>query len=456
MSENVALERVEKLLDDGSFVELGALVKARTTDFSLKEQAEPSDGVITGYGQIEGNPVYIYSQNREVLGGTIGEMHAKKIAALYDKALRSHAPVIGLIDCGGFRLQESVDALDAFGKILEKQIVCSGKLLMISGVFGVCAGGMTMVPALGDFTFMTKDAEMFVNAPHAVTDNASMARNPAPTAYQNEESGLAEMLETEDDVIEKIRSLVLMLEDAEYGACSESDLNRFIDAGRVAEHMDTRALLRECADGGEFIEICPDFHSEMVTGFLRLNGILVGVAGNAPALFDERGELIRELDKGLSAGGCAKAARMIRYCARAALPVLTVSAADGFTRVEDTEKYLPTSLADMMRALASLTEGRVGLIIGDTYGSAYVAMNARPLESGSSMILAWDGVKVGMMEAEKAANILFAKDEEGERQASAYESRQNSVWAAAARGSVDAVIDPLETRKHLIMAFSML
>ncbi len=456
MAENIALQRVEKLLDAGSFVEIGALVRSRATDFTLSEGTEPSDGVITGYGQIGGIPVYVYSQDREVLNGTIGEMHAKKIADLYDKAMRSGAPVIGMIDSGGVRLQESVDALDAFAGVLEKQIACSEDLLTISGIFGFCAGGLTMIPALSDFAFMTRDAQMFVNSPHSITDNASMARNPDPAGYQDEVAGLAEVLDTEDDVIAKIRSLVIMLEDEEYGGCSESELNRFIAADRIAEHTDTRSLMAECADNGEFIEICPACHPEMVTGFMRLNGITVGAVGNAPALFDDSGEMTMELDKGLSAGGCEKAAALIGYCVRAGLPVLTVAAADGFARVEETERHLPRAMADMMRGLASLTEARVGLIIGDTYGSAYIAMNARPLWAGSSMILAWDNVKVGMMEAEKAANILFAKDEADERKASSYEAKQNSVWSAAARGSVDAVIDPRETRKHLIMAFSML
>ncbi len=456
MAENKAMQRVNKLLDAGSFVELGAQVKARTTDFTLKEQSEPSDGVITGYGQIGGNPVYIYSQNRGVLNGTMGEMHAKKIADLYDKAVRTGAPVIGLIDCGGFRLQESVDALDAFGRVLEKQIGCAGKLLMISGVLGACAGGMTMVPALSDFAFMSKDAQLFVNAPHAVTDNKSMARDPDPASYQDRVAGLAEVLDSEEDVIEKIRSLVMMLEENCYGSCSESELNRFIDADRIREHTDTRLLLRECADGGEFLEISPNCHPEMVTGFMRLNGMLVGVAGNAPFLLDENGEVVKDLGKGLTSGGCTKAASLIHYCSNRSIPVLTVSAADGFATVEDTERSLPQSLEIMMHALARTTAARVGLIIGDTYGSAYVAMNIRPLWEGSSMFLAWDSVKIGMMEAEKAANILFTKDAEGERKAASYESRQNSVWSAAARGSIDAVIDPRETRKHLIMAFSML
>lgn len=233
MAENKAWERLNKLLDDGSFVELGAYVSARSTDFSLKNQAEPSDGVITGYGQIGGIPVFVYSQNRAVLNGTMGEMHAKKIAALYDRAMRRKSPVIGLIDCGGFRLEESVDALDGFGGVLAKQMESVEKLLTISGVFGVCAGGMTMIPAMSDFTFMTASADMFVNAPHTITDNTVMAREFAASDFQNTVSGRAEVLETEDEVIARIRLLVSLFEDAVYGCCDMAELNRYVTSGKI-------------------------------------------------------------------------------------------------------------------------------------------------------------------------------------------------------------------------------
>ena len=456
MGKNIALERIEKLLDDGSFVEIGAYVTARLTDFTLKPQAEASDGVITGYGQIEGNPVFVYSQNRQVLNGTMGEMHAKKIADLYDKAGRSGAPVIGMLDCGGFRLQESVDALDAFGQVLAKQMEYSGEVLQISGVFGNCAGGMTMVPALSDFAFMTKEANLFVNPPHTITDNAAMARELNVAAFQNESAGQVEVLESEDEVIEKIRRMILLLEDQEYGSCDASELNRYVACGKIVENTDTRALLKECADQMDFVEIRPAYCPEMVTGFLRLNGIVVGAVGNAAALYDEEGNVTKELAKGLTAGGCEKAAEFIEFCNCASIPVLTVSAADGFAPVEENEKALPRAMASMMRALADQWEARVNLIIGDTYGSAYVAMNTKSLCGASGMTFAWENAKVGMMEAEKAANILFAQDEAKEKQTAAYEGKQNSVWSAAARGSVDAVIEPKDTRKHLITAFAML
>lgn len=453
MEECMARKRIDGLLDEGSFVELGALLTARITDFTLKPNREPSDGVITGYGQIDGNPVFVYSQNRDVLNGTMGEMHAKKIADLYDRAMKTGAPVIGMIDCGGFRLQESVDALDGFGKVLAKQVEAGGCCLQISAVFGTCAGGMTMVPALSDFTFMTKDAQMFVNAPHTISDNPKLARDFSSGQFQNEVSGQAEVLDTEEEVLSKIRELVLMLTDDTYGCCEEEELNRLI----TPTEGDTRALLRECADGHLFTEVYGGYHPEMVTGFMKLNGIRIGVVGNVSALYDENGEKTGELPKGLTSGGCKKAAKFLRYCACADIPILTVTSADGFAPLEDTEKELPAALAELVKAFSEAWVSKINLIVGDTYGSAYLAMNAKTI-GGTDMVFAWDGIKIGMMEAEKAANILAADaDAAGrERQAAEYEKRQNSVEAAAARGCVDAIIAPESTRKHLIMAFSML
>ena len=453
MAECLALKRVHTLLDEGSFVELGALATARITDFTLKQMKEPSDGVITGYGQIEGNPVFIYSQNRDVLNGTMGEMHAKKIADLYDKAYKAGAPVIGLIDCGGFRLQESVDALDGFGKVLEKQVNASGCCLQISAVLGNCSGGMTLVPALSDFVFMTRDAQMYVNAPHTLTDNPKLARDFQCGQFQNEVSGQAEVLDTEEEVLAKIRELVLALVDDTYGCCGEEELNRYV----TAKAGDTRALLKECADGRLFTEVYGSYNPEMVTGFLKLNGIRIGVVGNASALFDEKGEKTADLPNGLTAGGCKKAAKFVRFCNENDLPVLTVTAADGFAPLENTEKELPAALAELVKAFSESWASKVNLIIGDTYGTAYTSMNAKAI-GGANMVFAWEGVKIGMMKAEKAANILAADGDcaERERQAAEYETLQNSVESAAARGSVDAVIPPESTRKHLIMAFSML
>ena len=216
-------------------------------------------------------------------------------------------------------------------------------------------------------------------------------------------------------------------------------------------------MLAECADD-KFLEIRPDYAPEMVTGFLTLNGILVGAVANADALYDEKGEKTADLADGLTVDGCEKAAAFVAFCNDCEIPLLTVTAADGFAAVEQTEKGLPQAIAKLVK---SYHDGgfnsKVNLIMGDTYGSAYVAMGARSI-SDADMVFAWDDAKVGMMEAEKVANILFAAEGEKatEKQAAAYEGKQNAVTSAAARGSVDAVIAPAQTRKHLIMAFSML
>lgn len=454
MAESIALTRIRELLDEGSFVEVGAFVSARITDFTLKADQQPSDGVITGYGQIDGNPVFVYSQNRDVLNGTMGEMHAKKIADLYDLAEKTAAPVIALLDCGGFRLQESVDALDAFGRVLAKQTSVSDSVVQICGILGNCSGGLTMIPALSDFAFMTRDAQMFVNAPHTITDDPGLARGFEAGKYQNEISGRAEVLDTEAEVLKKIRELVIMLSEDSYGICDEAGLNRYISGAAIA-NRDTRALLAECADD-VFVELRSAYYPEMVTGLMRLNGMRVGVIGNASALYDEKGEKTTQLPTGLTAGGCKKAAEFLEFCDTQQIPVLTVTAADGFDKSAATEEGLPAALAALIKEFSlSDWNTKINLIIGDTYGSAYLAMNAKAI-GGAALTLAWEDVKVGMMEAEKAANILFAKDPEQAKKAAAYEKRQNSVQSAAARGSVDLIIDPKQTRKHLIMAFSML
>jgi len=443
MADNLALARIEKLLDEGSFVEIGALISAKQTDFSLKNYGEPSDGVITGYGLIDSNPVFVYSQNREVLGGTVGEMHAKKIAGIYDRARQKGAPVIGFIDSGGFRLQESVDALDAFGSLIVSKTREAYDRLQICAVFGNCAGGLSLIPALSDFSFMTKNANMFVNSPQTITDNSEMARDFSSCDYQAKESGSAQVFDTEDELIAHIRKLVIMLSSDDYGCCDLQELNRLVES-QSPQNLDTRKLISEIADNCDFIEYRPEFRPEMVTGIMRINGLRVAVIGNAP-----------DRCKGLTANGCMKAAEFLNVAIEANLPVLTIVAAEGFEPVEDNERHLARALSELVRKFSRLEAGKVNLIAGDVYGSAYSAMTASPDPNSIDLTFAWNNVKIGMMEAEKAVNILFDEDADRAKVLSDYENKQNSVYSAAARGCVDAVIEPEETRKHLIMAFSI-
>ena len=211
-TENAASARIASLLDAGSFVEIGGAVTARSTDFNMQEKDTPADGVITGYGVIDGNLVYVYSQDATVLNGAIGEMHAKKIASIYDMAMKMGAPVIGLVDCAGFRLQEATDALEAFGNLYLKQSMASGVIPQITAIFGTCGGGLALVPALTDFTFMeASDAKLFMNSPNAIPGNEISKLDTSSAEYQSEKSGLVDVVGTEAEILENIRALICML-----------------------------------------------------------------------------------------------------------------------------------------------------------------------------------------------------------------------------------------------------
>ena len=210
-AQSLASKRIASLLDENSFVEIGSCVTARNTDFNLSEKETPSDGVITGYGVIDGSLVYVYSQDASVLNGTIGEMHAKKIVRLYDLAMKTGAPVIGLVDCAGLRLQEATDALNAFGEIYTKQVMASGVIPQITGIFGTCGGGLAIVPALTDFTFMEeKSGKLFVNSPNALEGNEISKCDTSSAKYQSEEAGLVDVLGSEDEILAQMRQLSLI------------------------------------------------------------------------------------------------------------------------------------------------------------------------------------------------------------------------------------------------------
>ena len=290
-STSKARQRIEALLDENSFVEIGALVSARATDFNLKQLDTPSDGVITGYGVINDNLVYVYSQDASVMNGTIGEMHAKKIANLYDMALKMGAPVIGLIDSAGLRLQEATDALNAFGEIYMKQSMASGVIPQITAIFGTCGGGLAVIPTLTDFTFMEeKDAKLFVNAPNTLDGNSTAKCDTASAKFQSEEAGIVDFVGAEAELFGQIRDLVSYLpanneEEADYAACDD-DLNRAC-AQAAAGAKDAVIALSDIADDGVFVEVKKAYAKDMVVGFLKLNGMTESLAGNILELIND-------------------------------------------------------------------------------------------------------------------------------------------------------------------------
>ena len=463
MSSNnasLAMQRIAKLVDETSFMEIGSLVTARSTDFNLSAQKAPSDGVIIGHGLIEGNLVFVYSQDASVLNGTIGEMHAKKIASVYDMAMKMGAPVIGLIDCAGIRLQESVDALDGFGQIYAKEVAASGVIPQISAVFGNCGGGLSVLPALSDFAFIEeKKGRVFVNSPDAVDGNRIEKCDTGCASYQSEESGCIDGIGSEDEILAQIRQLVVMLPSNNEGDVYTEDCND--DLNRACESMDAmigdpRYLLSELSDGHVFFETKRDYAKDMVTGFVKLNGMTVGAVANCTEVYDAEGNKTESYEAVLSAKGCDKAAEFVQFCDAFSIPVLTLTNVSGFCTCKCSEKKLAKALARMTYAFANANCAKVNLITGTAFGSPYVFMNSKSI--GADLVYAWDNAKIGMMDSNLAAKIMYpeANADELAVKASEYDALQSSVASAAARGQVDLIVEPADTRKYLVAAFEML
>ncbi len=459
-NDSLAMQRILKLVDENSFMEIGSLVTARNTDFNLANTDTPSDGVIIGHGLVDGSLVFVYSQDASVLNGTIGEMHAKKIASVYDMAMKMGAPVIGFIDCAGMRLQESVDALDGFGQIYAKEVEASGVVPQISAVFGNCGGGLAVVPALSDFAFMeTTKGKVFVNSPNAIDGNRVDKCDTSAAKFQSEETGCIDGVGTEDEIIAQIRELVTMLplnnEGDVYTEECVDDLNRACASMDVMKG-DARYLLTEISDSNIFFETKADYAKDMVTGFIKLNGMTVGAVANCTEIHDEEGKVAEKFDAVLSARGCEKAAEFIKFCDAFEIPVLSLTNVTGFKASMCSERRLAKALAHMTAAFADATCPKVNLIVGDAFGSAYVTMNSKAI--GADMVYAWPETKVGMMDAALAAKIMYAdaSADELEKKAAEYEKLQSNVMAAARRGYVDLIIEPADTRKYLVAAFEML
>ena len=459
-TENSASRRIATLLDEGSFVEIGGAVTARSTTFNLQEKAAPSDGVITGYGVIDGNLVYVYSQDADVLGGALGEMHAKKIARIYDMAMKMGAPVIGLIDCAGLRLQEATDALEAFGSLYHKQALASGVIPQVTAIFGMCGGGLAVVPGLTDFTFMeAKDGKLFVNSPNALEGNEISKCNTASAEYQSKTAGLVDGIGAEAEILGQIRDLVCMLpanneDDMSYEECTD-DLNRICaDIANASE--DTAIALAQIADNQILVETKKDYAKEMVTGFIRLNGMTVGVVANRSKVYNAEAEVEAEFDSVLTVDGCKKATDFVNFCDAFSIPVLTLTNVTGFAATVESEKNMASAVAKLTYAFANATVPKVNVIVGKAFGSAYVSMNSKSL--GADLVYAWPTAEIGMMDAKLAAQIMYA-DADAEtlnEKAAEYKELQSSPNSAAARGYVDAIIEPADTRKYVIGAFEML
>ncbi len=455
-----ASQRITALLDDNSFVEIGAGVTARATDFNLKPAETPSDGVLTGYGLIDGRLVYVYSQDASVLGGSVGEMHAKKIVNLYNLAMKTGAPVIALVDSAGFRLQEAADALSAFGEIYLKQTLASGVIPQITAVLGSCGGGLAVLCGLSDFTFMeSKKARLFVNAPNALDGNSVDKCDTSGASFQSEEAGTVDVVAEEGELLAQIRRLVALLpsnnEDADADVECTDDLNREVP-GLEGCAGDTAAALTFLADDNDFFEVKGAYAKEMVTGFLRLNGTTVGAVANRSEILDEEGKAASKLDNVLTPEGCEKAADFVNFCDAFEIPVLTLTNVKGYKADKCAEKRMAKAAAKLTGAFADATVPKVNVVVGSAFGSAFVTMNSKAI--GADMTYAWQDARIGTMDATLAAKILCDGQDAGQIDACAasYDALQNNAASAVRRGFVDQIIEPAQTRKYLISAFEML
>ena len=455
-----ASQRIEALLDANSFVEIGALVTARATDFNMKQNETPSDGVVTGYGVIDGNPVYVYSQDASVMNGSVGEMHAKKITKLYDLAMKTGAPVIGLIDSAGLRLQEATDALNAFGEIYMKQTLASGVIPQITAIFGSCGGGLGLFPTLTDFTFMEeKSAKLFVNAPNALDGNNITKCDSSSAKFQAEESGIVDVVADEATILTQIRELIGFLPANNEDTCAfeecTDDLNR-VNAELANCVGDTSVALSILADDNNFFEVKADYAKSMVTGFIRLNGNTVGCVANRTEVCDEEGKAVEKFDAVLTKKGCEKAADFVNFCDAFGIPVLTLTNVKGYEATMCSEKGIAKAAAKLTYAFANATVPKVNVIIGKAYGTAYTVMNSKAI--GADITMAWPTAEIGTMDAKLASKIMY----EGQgadvidAKAAEYAALQTSVTSAAKRGYVDQVVEAADTRKYVIGAFEML
>ena len=461
-----ARERILSLLDDNSFVEVGAMVTKRSTDFNMQQKEIPADGVITGYGVIDSNLVYVYSQDQTALGGSIGEMHAKKIARIYDMALKVGAPVIGLIDCAGLRLQEATDALNGFGELYLKQTLASGVIPQITAIFGKCGGGVAVSTNLSDFTFMTEnEAKLFVNSPNTLDSNFIEKCDTSSARYQAQ-AGVAHVVcEDDEAVLTSIRVLVTILpsnneDNDSYDECND-DLNRLVPALGTSL-KDSAVALKEISDDNFFYEVKSAYAKEMVTGFIRLNGMTIGAVANRAEVLDEELKAVEKFDASLTTAGCEKATSFVDFCDAFNIPVLTLTSVKGYKATTEEEKTIAKAAAKLTYAFANATIPKVNVIVGEAYGSAYVTMNSKHI--GADLVLAYEDAAIGMMDAKSAAQIMYADEMNTgsdmaaliNEKASEYASLQSSVEAAAKRGYVDNIISAETTRKHLVYAYEML
>lgn len=462
-----ARERLHFLLDENSFEEIGMLVTHRSTDFGMENEKYYGDGVVTGYGTINGKLVYVFSQDFTVFGGSLSETHAEKICKIMDLAMKNGAPLIGLNDSGGARIQEGVVSLGGYADIFYKNVQASGVIPQLSAIMGPCAGGAVYSPAITDFILMVQNTSyMFVTGPNVVktvTHEVVSSEELGGASTHATKSGVTHFSCTNElDAINHVKKLLSYMPQN----CEEIPANlpyTPADETRAAlntllpensnQPYDMREVISETVDTDSFLEVHKEFAENIVVGFARLAGRSIGIVGNQPAY------LAGVLDIHAS----TKAARFVRFCDCFNIPLLVFEDVPGFLPGTDQEwNGIISSGAKLLYAFSEATVPRITVITRKAYGGAYDVMNSKHI--GADLNYAWPSAEIAVMGAKGAAEIIFKKEissaENPEQKLMEKEQLYSDIFAnpyrAAERGFVDEVIEPAQTRAKLIKAFKML
>jgi len=463
-----ARERLDLLLDENSFHELDMFVTHRTTDFGMDKRKILGDGVVTGYGTIDGRLVYVFSQDFTVFGGSLGKAHAEKICKIMDLAMKNGAPVIGLNDSGGARIQEGVVSLGGYADIFLRNTLASGVVPQISAVMGPCAGGAVYSPAITDFIFMVKGSSfMFITGPdviRAVTHEEVTFDELGGAMVHNTSSGVAHFAaDSEEECLLQVRRLMSYIpqnnmEDPPYIRPTDDPLRMDNTLDSIVPDSPTKPyemkdIIRRVVDDGEFLEVHEHFAQNIVCGFARLNGHSVGIVAQQPAV----------LAGVLDINSSVKGARFVRFCDCFSIPIITFEDVPGFLPgVAQEHEGIILQGAKLLYAYCEATVPKITVITRKAYGGAYDVMNSKHVRGDINY--AWPMAEIAVMGPEGAVNIIFrreiaeSEDPEATRDRLVREYREKfaNPYVAAARGYIDDVIEPRETRPKLISALEML
>jgi acetyl-CoA/propionyl-CoA carboxylase carboxyl transferase subunit len=463
-----ARERIAYLLDPGTFHEIDPFVTHRATQFGLEERRTPGDSVVTGWGEIDGRLVYVFAQDFTVMGGSVGEVHGKKVCKVLDLALENGAPIIGINDSGGARIQEGVDSLDAYGEIFYRNTMASGVIPQLSVIAGPCAGGAVYSPALTDFVFMVEDiGYMFITGPdviRSVTQEEVSAEALGGADVHSRQSGVAHFSRaSEEETFDLVRQFLSYLpsnnaEDPPY--VPPVDPPDRVDPGLdtivpedPSEAYDMREIVERLVDEGTFLEVHERFATNLMVGFARLGGYVVGIVAQQPPV----------LAGVLDIDAADKGARFIRFCDCFNIPLITLVDTPGFLPgVEQEHGGIIRHGAKMIYAYAEASVPKISVITRKAYGGAYIVMSSKALRG--DVCFAWPGAEIAVMGPRGAVNIIFrkelqeAEDPEALREELVEEYRREFAhpYVAARRGYLDDVITPRNTRSRLIRVLEML